>query len=209
MVKSASNKKGTAKVTAKGTSSKVSKAPKIIKGDNSAKKQVKVSAKGSEKKLSDKVKNSKVIQNSTEVAEAQVKKEKKSADETTAKLVIGESPDVKVTPELSVEFNPEWEVDGVLMKGLNIAGFQVRDASGQKKNLSLKNFNSLVERGKIRSNIDFNKAIEKLEYDGNVFYKNIDYVSLDVFNLKTDNNIHTLKTVKGLYIGKEDSILLL
>ena len=209
MVKSASNKKGTAKVTAKGTPSKVSKAPKIIKGDNSAKKQVKVSAKGSEKKLSDKVKNSKVIQNSTEVAEAQVKKEKKSADETTAKLVIGESPDVKVTPELSVEFNPEWEVDGVLMKGLNIAGFQVRDASGQKKNLSLKNFNSLVERGKIRSNIDFNKAIEKLEYDGNVFYKNIDYVSLDVFNLKTDNNIHTLKTVKGLYIGKEDSILLL
>ena len=209
MAKSAGNKKGTAKVTANSTSSKVSKAPKIVKVDNSAKKQVKVPAKGSEKKQSAKVKDSKVRQNSTEVAEAQVKKEKKSADETTAKLAIGESPAVKVTPELSAEFNPEWEIDGVLMKGLNIAGFQVRDASGQKKNLSLKTFNSLVERGKIRSNIDFNKAIEKLEYDGNVFYKNLDYVSLDVFNLKTENNIHTLKTVKGLYIGKEDSILLL
>ena len=45
--------------------------------------------------------------------------------------------------------------------------------SGKKKNLSLKTFNSLVERGKIRSNIDFNKTIEKLEYDGNVFYKNL------------------------------------
>lgn len=144
-----------------------------------------------------------------------VKKPEPKSDgiKETAKTGVKEKPKAELAkPETSP--NPPsssksskqeypYKVDAVLLQGLSIAGFKVLDkATGQTKNLNFTSFKARVEKGQI-------EGVKTVGYNGEEFYTGIDYKNLQVANMKADEKLLSLKTLKGLVVTENGSVLLI
>ena len=63
-------------------------------------------------------------------------------------------------------------------------------------------FKARVEKGQI-------EGVKTVEYNGEEFYTGIDYKNLQVANMKADEKLLSLKTLKGLVVTENGSVLLI
>lgn len=120
-----------------------------------------------------------------------------------AELAKPETSPIPPSSSKSSKQEYPYKVDAVLLQGLSIAGFKVLDkATGQTKNLNFTSFKARVEKGQI-------EGVKTVGYNGEEFYTGIDYKNLQVANMKADEKLLSLKTLKGLVVTENGSVLLI